>query len=188
MLHFHLVYPVCFFGRAENIRGIASAHNNLGAVRLEMKEYVAAEEHFNEAIRRGTELLASLPEDADVGEIDRVRRVISDRKGNLVVLKLRQNNFGDAFKLLEELLEEDKRIKYVMGCVVKQGILGQYYLQQGELKSAERVFQTALEFIRRRDQKLFNQTWNESEAEVAEQVIRLMWCSPLNVLALYSFM
>jgi Tfp pilus assembly protein PilF len=99
-----------------------------------------------------------------------MKRTVSDRKGNLVVLRLRQDDFTAAFTLLEQLLLADSQDNYVMGCIIKQGILGHYYLKQRELKSAERVFSSALEFIRSKDAALFNESWNLKEAQVAEQV------------------
>jgi Tfp pilus assembly protein PilF len=87
-----------------------------------------------------------------------------------VVLRLRQDDFPGAFALLEQLLSSDKQDNYVMGCIVKQGILGHYYLKQDELVSAERVFNSALDFIRAKDSELFNESWNLTETQVAEQV------------------
>lgn len=138
-----------------------------------MADYGKAETHFTESIQKGEELLAAATAAgaaASPEDIERIKRTISDRKGNLAVLKLRQNKYDEAFSLLEQLLQEDKSNKYIMGCVVKQGILGHYYLQQGELKSAERVFSSALAFVSRRDERMFNATWTSGEAEVAYQV------------------
>ena len=67
-------------------------------------------------------------------------------------------------------MDEDKKSGYIRGCVVKQGNLGQYYLKQGENKSAERVFLSALGFIRRKDEALFNEDWNPTETSAAEQI------------------
>jgi hypothetical protein len=69
------------------------------------------------------------------------------------------------------MLEEDKSSGYIRGYVVKQGTLGQYYLKQGELKSAERVFESCLTFVRSRNEALFDGLhWNKDEAEAAEQI------------------
>jgi len=69
------------------------------------------------------------------------------------------------------MLEGDKSSGYIRGCVVKQGTLGQYYLKQGELKSAERVFESCLTFVRSRNEALFDGLhWNKDEAEAAEQI------------------
>lgn len=184
---------------AGNKYGIASAHNNIAAAQLELKQYGEAEKHFLEAIRIGEELIATLvaetpkppvvtaanavtTADADAAakaasiaadhanSIAKMKRTVSDRRGNLVVLRLHQNDFAGAFALLEQLLLSDKADEYIMGCVVKQGILGHFYLKQGELKSAERVFNSALEFIRNKDAAFFGDTWNSVEAQVAEQI------------------
>ena len=98
---------------------------------------------------------------APAADIDKARRVLSDRKGNLAIIYLQQDRFSDAFDLLELLLAEDKKISYIRGLVVKQGTLGQFYLKQGEINSAEKVFKSALEFIRRKDEGLYNSEWNE---------------------------
>jgi hypothetical protein len=161
--------------------GIASAHNNIAAACLETGDYVEAEKHFCEAIRLGEEILAMLESKSGEGgsadqsrAIERMKRTLSDRKGNLVVLRLQQDDFAGAFSMLEQLLVTDKQDNYVMGCIVKQGILGHYYLKQNQLASAERVFNSALEFIRARDSELFSDSWNWIEAQVAEQVC--IWC------------
>jgi hypothetical protein len=164
---------------AGNKYGIASAHNNIAAACLETGNYTLAEKHFLEAIKLGEEMLVSMAEPQKGGEedaaeqaraIQRMKRTLSDRKGNLVVLRLRQDDFPGAFALLEQLLSSDKQDNYVMGCIVKQGILGHYYLKQDELVSAERVFNSALDFIRAKDSELFNESWNLTETQVAEQV------------------
>eukprot|EP01034_Spumella_vulgaris_P027194 gene27194-33882_t len=80
---------------------------------------------------------------------ERLSQTQSDREGNLVVVLLEQNRFAAAFQLLERLLISDKTAGYVKGCVVKQGTLGQYYLKQGETSSAEKVFLSALDFVRK---------------------------------------
>jgi tetratricopeptide (TPR) repeat protein len=86
---------------------------------------------------------------------------LSDRKGNLAIILLEEDKFADAFEILEDLLVKDKEAQYVKGCVVKQGTLGQYYLRQGELQSAERIFKSSLAFIRRQDESFFNAEWNK---------------------------
>ena len=141
----------------------------MGAALLEKQEFAKAESHFLEAIAMGEEMLRATDE-SNTKQIKKISRSISDRKGNMVVLKLHQQDFSGAFELLEKLLLEDKKMGYIMGCVVKQGILGHYYLRQDEIKSAERVFSSALAFVRQKDEKLFESSWNYAEAEVAEQV------------------
>jgi hypothetical protein len=87
-------------------------------------------------------------------------RVLSDRRGNLAAIYLEQNRFVDAFEVIENALSEDKRIYYVRGLVVKQGTLGQWYLKQSEVLSAERILVSALQFIRRSDERMFSEQWN----------------------------
>ena len=77
-----------------------------------------------------------------------------------MIIYLQQDRFGDAFELIEKLLAEDKESFYIRGLVVKQGTLGHFYLKQGEIGSAERVFGDALQFIQRRDQRMFSSEWN----------------------------
>lgn len=93
-------------------------------------------------------------------ETKRMMRVLSDRRGNLAAIYLEQNRFTDAFEVIENALSEDKRIYYVRGLVVKQGTLGQWYLKQREVLSAERILVSALQFIRRGDERMFNEQWN----------------------------
>jgi len=61
--------------------------------------------------------------------------------------------------------------------VVKQGTLGEYYLTQGEITSAERVFASALDFVRRRDEMLFSSEWNGEEAEMSEEIALFNWAT-----------
>jgi hypothetical protein len=170
---------VCACGETEsttdNIRGQASANNNLGAVELQLKNPSAAEAHIQKAIALGEQMLAKLSKGegadaADSAEKTQLQRTISDRKGNLAVLYLNQNNFAAAWPLLEKLLADDLQSGYVMGCVVKQGIQGHYYLKQGEFKEAEKKFKSALDFICRRDDSLYDSHWNAAEVAAAEQV------------------
>jgi len=104
---------------SQNERGIASAHNNLGAVELDSKHYAKSRDHFCEAIKLGETRVknAHTPE-----EIARLKRVLSDRRGNLALLHLEEGNFGAAYELLESLLHTDKELGYILGCVVKQGL------------------------------------------------------------------
>ena len=121
-----------------------------------------AEKYSNLAIQNAESMLQSLvSQRAQTGDIDKMRRVMSDRKGNLAIVYLQQDRFADAFNLLESLLAEDKRTAYIRGLVVKQGTLGQFYLRQGEINSAEQVFQSALTFIRLRDEDLYGRDWND---------------------------
>lgn len=154
---------------AGNKKGIGSSQNNLSAAELALGNDAEAEAQSKLAIRNAEELLQELttaPVSAAVSPddrkdaINRARRVLSDRKGNLVIIYLQQDRFGDAFELIEKLLAEDKESFYIRGLVVKQGTLGHYYLKQGEIGSAERVFGDALQFIQRRDERMFSSEWN----------------------------
>jgi Mg-chelatase subunit ChlD len=53
---------------------------------------------------------------------------------------------------------------------VKQGTLGQFYLKQGEMKSAEQYFTSALAFAQRKDVGLLFGDWNGEETSAAEQI------------------
>jgi Tfp pilus assembly protein PilF len=136
-----------------------------------------AEANSKLAIRNAEELLQELKATSAPSEsqpddlrdsINRASRVLSDRKGNLAIIYLQQDRFKDAFELIEKLLLEDKESLYIRGLVVKQGTLGHYYLKQGEVGSAERVFYDALQFIQRRDENMFSREWN---SEVRETLI-----------------
>ncbi len=138
---------------------------------LDAHKFDEAHQHFQEAIKLGEQMLNMIPNEKEhEDDRKRMQRLISDRKGNLAVVYLEEGNSSAAYALLEELLTSDQKQGYIMGCVVKQGSLGQNYLKQGEFKSAERIFQSALSFTRRRDDTLYDKHWNEREAEVAEQI------------------
>jgi hypothetical protein len=106
-----------------NKSGIASAHNNIAAAQLELKNYPEAELHFSEAIRLGEEVIAEIEASGKQGDfpaLAKLKRTVSDRRGNLVVLRLHQDDFAGAFLLLEQCLSADKNSGYIMGCIVKQ--------------------------------------------------------------------
>lgn len=156
-----------------NKRGVGASQNNLSVVMLSFNKHAEAEIFCVAAIQNAEELLSDLLGNSTaVGNVDlnadvlKAKRVLSDRKGNLAIIYLQQERFTDAFTIIESLLEEDKKIGYIRGLVVKQGTLGQYYLKQGEVKSAERVFKSALEFIQRKDESMFSSEWNQEVSEV----------------------
>lgn len=155
------------FTATHNVRGIGKSLNNLAAVELAQGNFAVAEDLYQRAIAIVQTLLAKQShgnqhsvrkadrdEDPEVDaqavaeETQRLQRVLSDREGNLAMCYLERGESDRAFAMLERLLEEDKRNLYIKGCVVKQGSLGQYYLRQGDVQSAERVFRSALSFIR----------------------------------------
>lgn len=138
------------FTATHNLRGIGKSLNNLAAVEMALGNFPVAVELYGKAIESIQTLLTKQREmDGEVvtEEVQRLQHVLSDREGNLAVCYLEQGDFARAFALLERLLEDDKRSLYIKGCVVKQGSLGQYYLKQGEIQSAERVFVSSLSFI-----------------------------------------
>ena len=147
---------------AGNKKGMGSSQNNLSAAELGLGNKNEAELYSKQAIRNAEELLSDVEARGGKSEdVDKARRVLSDRRGNLAIIYLQQDRFADAFEVLEQLLAEDKKNLYIRGLVVKQGTLGQYYLKQGELKSAEKIFRSALDFIRRKDENMFNSEWND---------------------------
>jgi hypothetical protein len=117
------------------------------------------------------------PYDELSDETKKLMRVLSDRRGNLAVIYLENNRFADAFEVIENALSDDKKIYYVRGLVVKQGILGQWYLKQNEVLSAERILVSALQFIRRRDERMFNEQWNHevSTALYDSNIVYYRW-------------
>lgn len=139
-----------------NKRGIGVCENNLSATFLSIGDNGNAERHCNAAIRNATESIEQAGGGGGGGpaakELVRAKQVLSDRKGNLVVIYLQQNRFVEAFRVLEEVLVQDRSNMYFRGLVVKHGTLGHYYLKQGELASAEKVFLRALDFIRNREE------------------------------------
>ena len=152
---------VCFAVSVGNKKGMGSSQNNLSAAELGLGNKNEAELYSNQAIQNAQELVREAEDRGAQGvDIDKARRVLSDRKGNLAIIYLQQDRFPDAFAVLEQLLAEDKKNLYIRGLVVKQGTLGQYYLKQGEIKSAEKIFLSALDFIRRKDENMFNNEWN----------------------------
>mmetsp|Transcript_20198 Transcript_20198/g.28960 ORF Transcript_20198/g.28960 Transcript_20198/m.28960 type:complete len:1519 (+) Transcript_20198:482-5038(+) len=157
-----------------NKKGIGASQNNLSVVMLSFNKHTEAENYCISAIQNAEELLSELSSDSQNAnqnvDVMKAKRVLSDRKGNLAIIYLQQERFADAFAIIESLLAEDKKIGYIRGLVVKQGTLGQYYLKQGEVKSAEKVFKSALDFIRRKDESMFSSEWNQDEAESAEQI------------------
>jgi hypothetical protein len=83
---------------------------------------------------------------------------------------MQEERYADAFAILEKQMEIDKKAGYIRGCVIKQvlirmtalpimtlyhcaiylidlqysytqGTLGNLYLKQGEISSAEKIFQ-----------------------------------------------
>ena len=160
---------LALFTATNNNKGIGASHNNLGGTYMAFGNFDKSFYHYSEAIRLCEEAIKNAKEGDN---ISRLRRLLSDRKGNLVSMELERNNFTTAFNSLEILLTEDKKLSYIRGCVVKQGILGQWYLRQKEYSSAEKVFNTALEFIRTKDLRLYNSAtqWNQDECDAAEQI------------------
>ena len=131
-----------------------------------------AEKYNKLAVQNAESMLQSLiSQGKSSSDIDSMRRVLSDRKGNLAIVYLQQDRFADAFALLESLLAEDESNAYIRGLVVKQGTLGQFYLRQGEINSAEQVFQSALTFIRLRNETLYGVDWND---DVINKIIRIV--------------
>jgi len=147
-----------------NKKGVGASQNNLSVVMLSFNKHVEAESYSIAAIQNAEELLAELTGETvnhNAEEVMKAKRVFSDRKGNLAIIYLQQERFVDAFSILETVLEEDKKNGYIRGLVVKQGTLGQYYLKQQEVKSAERVFKSAIDFIQRKNESLFSSEWNQ---------------------------
>ena len=121
------------FTSIDSQRGIGASMNNLAAVELSDGNYRLAEELYVKSILNAEELITAEQNEVAKTKLQCIR---SDRKGNLAAVYLRENSFLQAIAILEEMLEEDKSSGYIRGYVVKQGTLGQYYLKQGELKSA----------------------------------------------------
>lgn len=154
---------------SENQRGIGSSMNNLAAVELCDGNYNEAEELYLKSIENATKLYDT---EHEVASKIKINRIISDRKGNLVIVYLRQqDNLEKAYGILREVLLEDKRNNYFRGCVVKQGTLGQYYLRKKDFHLAQRVLESCLIFSRETYVEVSDGVeWNKNEAEVAQQI------------------
>jgi tetratricopeptide (TPR) repeat protein len=99
------------FSNTGNVKGLGACHNNLGAVELSSASFAKSENHYNRAIEYCEKAIldSKSPE-----ETKRLRRTLSDRKGNLAVLYLDRkdilsNNLTIAFDMIEKLLIEDKK-------------------------------------------------------------------------------
>jgi uncharacterized protein YegL len=134
-----------------------------------LKNYALAEESFKQSIAIGYELLKVAQEKK--GSRSRLRRTISDRHGNLVIVYLEQNKFAEADAVLGTLIEEDKNNGYIMGLIIKQGTQGHFYLRQGDFTNAEKMFGSALQFVRCEYKKRnFAGKYSQKELKVAEQI------------------
>ena len=115
------------FESSGNKRGTAACQNNLGAVAMSSGRFLEAEQLYQQAISNGERLVTEL---ADPFSVARMNCTISDRRGNLALLRIQEQKYPEAFALLEKSMEADKASGYIKGCVVKQGTLGQLYLAQ----------------------------------------------------------
>lgn len=150
-------------------RGIGASLNNLAAVETQANQFATAKQLYSQAIANADDLANE--NGLSDEKANRLRRVRSDRKGNLAVCLLEEGKFAEAFNILENVLLEDKQNFYIRGCVVKQGTLGQYYLKQKELTDADRIFTSALHFLRSIDESAFTpDQWNRQETQSAEQI------------------
>ncbi len=168
----------------------------MSAIFLSIGDSENAEQHCNAAIRNATDMVQSLEQAAaaaaaggDGGgaaarDLLKAKQTLSDRKGNLVVIHLQQNRFVEAFRVLEEVLVQDRNNMYFRGLVVKNGTLGHYYLKQGEVQSAERVFLRALDFIHNREE---HGDFGWSNEVLLFTLFRLL-STPINCLCMYVCM
>jgi tetratricopeptide (TPR) repeat protein len=171
----HRAYEVfsdalALFTKSSNVAGIGASENNLASAEMSLGDLESARKHFLSAIQHAEKMIADLDVNKKPAERRKLERILSDRKGNIAILYLEQKNFAEAYKLLEAVLDEDKLKGYIRGCVVKQGILGHYYLKQGEIPDAERLFVSALNFVLRRDEMYYDIDWNDDEAGLSQQI------------------
>lgn len=144
--------------KTKNEYGIGISSNNLAAAYMTLNDLQKAESLYIQAIDSASKCRDEHPHQKNMFE-----RVWSDRRGNLALLYLESQRYGEAFPILEELLIHDRDIGYLRGCVVKQGILGHYYLKQGEISSARKVFESALLFLRTQESVVSGQESIASE-------------------------
>ncbi len=177
---------LALFTASDNKKGIGASHNNLGAVFTSMKSFAQANEQYDSAIHLSEKICNDLTIEISKlesennskseqvvklkKELQKVKITLSDRKGNLAMLRIEEGRFPEAYAMFESMLESDKQMNYIKGCVVKQGNLGYLYLKQNEIQSAERIFLSALSFVTASDKRLYNDTWDETEASVALQI------------------
>ena len=162
---------LALFTATNNIKGIGASLNNLGATHMSLRSFEQSEVYYTQSINNCLFIIETLCESDVVKE--KYSRVLSDRRGNLALLHLELGSPSDAFTMLEQLLESDKKEGYIKGCVVKQGILGQFYMNAKEYKSALRMHESCLKFIREKNETLYDASWNDDEVEASDQIALL---------------
>ena len=186
--HIHQIYIIYFACEQHlncpvgNTRGIGACENNLSASFLSIGDDQNAERHCNAAIKIAADTLQSIERNAAAAggggstarDLRRAKETLSDRKGNLGVIYLQRNRFVEAFRVLEDVLVQDRSNMYFRGLVVKHGTLGHYYLKQGEIASAERVFLRALDFIRNREEHQ-DVAWSDEVPSFTNQNIPFLY-------------
>jgi tetratricopeptide (TPR) repeat protein len=154
-----------------NQKGIGACHNNLGAVCTSLEMFKEAKSHYEAAIQLAEEAVSRATDNGlSEADIFGAKRTLSDRRGNLAMLLLAMKDYPSAFEILDSAIESDKKMGYIRGCVIKQGNMGHLYNEQGEVKSAEKLFLSSLTFVANADKRLHSATWNEQEAEVSLQI------------------
>jgi tetratricopeptide (TPR) repeat protein len=155
--------PITSFHRAflDNKRGIGASLNNLAVSEAALGNFTAAEMYCNDAIVLAEEILEdTLAERAAGGTVKMLRevlgiqKVVSDRKGNLAMIYLRQSRYREAFSLIQTLIQEDLINGYVRGQVAKRGLLSLCYMMFGDIANAERSLERAMQVICNRSQQI----------------------------------
>ncbi|RYG68855.1 VWA domain-containing protein [archaeon] len=142
-----------------NKKGMGNCLSNLATIELSMGQLPAAKQNMERAIEIAKEVIASMEvsvtKHADVEmaagdksmELQRAKIVLSDRQGKLALILLELQDYLSAVNLLERLLEYDRSIIYIRGCIEKQSALGHHYLRSGQLTEAERIFNASLKLM-----------------------------------------
>jgi tetratricopeptide (TPR) repeat protein/uncharacterized protein YegL len=161
------------FQATSNQRGIGIAHNNLGAVYLSEQNFAKSRFHYEEAIKIVKDMISNSAPAAQI----KLKQILSDRMGNLALMELEEKKFAEAFKKLEAAFSLDQETGNTRGWVIKQGILGQWYLKQDELADCKRVFESTLRYLeQQRDESSMESkqgdSWNPEEIPIA---IHISW-------------
>eukprot|EP01038_Epipyxis_sp_PR26KG_P015339 gene15339-20670_t len=153
----HSVYSEALeiFNTKNNKIGIGNCMNKLGIIEMKLDNYRAAEAMFNQSILNSQELLDETILNNDSMTINdnnneyilELKRLHSDRQGNLAKLYLKENNFSEAIRILTWLFEEDSQNNYIFGLIRKQSLLGQAYLRINDFKNAKIIFDNSINFI-----------------------------------------
>ena len=117
------------FTDLKNPRGISTAQNNLGVVYLKTNQIESADSFLSAAVVSARERVTALPPGASDAVANKTRRVLSDRLGNLALVRTRQKQPEQALAFLEEGVAIDRAVGNTTGVFVKVGNLSQILVE-----------------------------------------------------------